>query len=82
MPQQVKRVNLSMSVGNSSKQMQQTSGSSVSTRTEDDETAVDEVLAVDVAAVDEVAVDEVAVAVSVTSLLMVCANCDRSIGYE
>jgi hypothetical protein len=46
--------------------MQQTSGSSVSTRTEDDETAV-----------DEVAVDEVAVAVSVSSLLMVCGNCDR-----
>jgi len=71
----VNRTNLLASMGNSSSQMQQTSGSSCSTRTEDDETAVDEV-AVDVAAVDEVAVDEVAVVVSVTSLLMVCGNCD------
>jgi hypothetical protein len=65
-----------MSVGNSSKQMQQTSGSSCSNLTDGDETAVDEV------AVDLVAVDEVAVAVSVTSLLMVCGNCDRSNGLE
>ena len=81
MPQQVKRINLLVSVGNSSKQMQQTSGSSCSTRTEGDETAVDEV-AVDVAAVDEGGMDEVALVVSVSSLLMVCGNCDRSIGYE
>ena len=79
MPQQVNRINLLISVGNSSKQMQQTSGSSCSNRTDGDKTAVDEV-AVDLVAVDEVAVDEVAVAVSVTSLLMVCGNCDRSIG--
>jgi hypothetical protein len=62
-------------VGNSSKQMQQTSGSSVSTRTEDDETAVDEVAVVEVA-VDEGAVDEVVLVVSVSLLLMVCGNCD------
>jgi hypothetical protein len=60
--------------------MQQTSGSSVSTRTEDDETAVDEVAVLDVAAVDEVAVDEVVVVASVFLLLMVCEHCDRSNG--
>ena len=57
--------------------MQQTSGSSCSTRTEDDETAVDKV-AVDAAAVDEGGMDEVVVVVSVSLLLMVCGNCDRS----
>ena len=51
--------------------MQQTSGSSVSNRTDGDESAVDEV------AVDEVAVDEVAVVV-VSFLLIVCSNCNRS----
>ena len=76
MPQQVKRINLLVSVGNSSKQMQQTSGSSCSTRTEDDEIA----MAVEVAAVDEEAMDKVVVVVSVSSLLMVCGNCDRSNG--
>jgi hypothetical protein len=81
LPQQVKRVNLSMSVGNSSKQMQQTSGSSVSTRTEDDETAVDEVAVVEVA-VDEGGMNEVVVVVSASFLLMVCDHCDRSIGLE
>ena len=81
MPQQVKRINLLISVGNSSKQMQQTSGSSCSNRTEDDETAVDEV-AVDVAAVDEGGMDKVVVVVSVFLLLMVCDHCDRSSGLE
>ena len=61
--------------------MQQTSGSSCSTRTEDDETAVDKV-AVDVAAVDVAAVDEVALVVSVSSLLMVFCHCDRSVCLE
>jgi hypothetical protein len=79
LPQQVKRVNFLTSVGNSSKQMQQTSGSSCSNRTGGGETAVDEV-AVDVAAVNEGTMDEVALVVSVSSLLMVCANCDRSNG--
>ena len=81
MPQQVKRINLLISVGNSSKQMQQTSGSSCSNRTGGGETAVDEVT-VDVAAVDEVAVDEVAMVVSVSLLLMICGNCGRSIGLD
>ena len=75
----MKRINLATSVDNSSKQMQQTSGSSGSNRNGGDETVVDEV-GVDVAAVDEVAVDEVAMVVSVFLLLMVCGNCDRSIG--
>jgi len=48
--------------------MQQTSGSSFLNRTVGDESDV-----------DEVAVDEVAVVV-VFILLMVCGNCDRSIG--
>jgi hypothetical protein len=56
--------------------MQQTSGSSVSNRT-DGESAVDEVVVV------EVAVDEDEGSVVVVSflliLLMVCGNCDRSI---
>ena len=64
MPQQVKRINLLRSVGNSSKQMQQMSGSSVSNRADGDESAV-----------DEVAVDEVAVAVGLF-LLMVGGNRD------
>ena len=81
MPQQLKRINLLVSVDNSSKQMQQTSGSPCSNRTDGDETAVDEV-AVDMAAVDEVAVDEVAMVVSVSLLLMVCGNCGRSIGLD
>ena len=81
MPQQVKRINLLTSVGKSSKQMQQTSGSSVSPRTEEDETAVDEVAVVEVA-VDEGGMDEVVVVVSVFLLLMVCDHCDRSIGLE
>ena len=80
MPQQVKRTNFVTSVSNSSKQIQQTSGSSCSNRTDGDETAVDE--AVEVVAVDEVVVDEVAVVVSVSLLLMVCGHCDRSIGLE
>ena len=63
MPQQVKRINLLTSVGNSSKQIQQTSGSSVSNRPDGDESAVDEV------AVDEVVVDEVVVFLS-----MVCGT--------
>ena len=57
-------------MGNSSKQMQQTSGSSFLNRT-DDETAGDE------SAVDESAVDEVSVVV-VSFLLMICGNCDRT----
>ena len=81
MPQQVKRINLLISVGNPSKQMQQTSGSSCSNRTEDDETVVDEV-GVDVAAVDEGGMDEVVVVASASFLFMVCEHCDRSIGYE
>ena len=57
--------------------MQQTSGSSVSNRTDGDESAVDEV-SVDEVAVDEVSVDEVAVVV-VSFLLMFCDNViDRS----
>ena len=59
--------------------MQQTSGSSCSTRTEDDETAVDKV-AVDAAAVDEGGMDEVVVVASAPFLLMVCDHCDRSNG--
>ena len=82
MPQQVKRTNFVTSVDNSSKQMQQTSGSSCSNRNGGDATAVDEVLAVDVAAVDEGAMDEVVVAVLVSFLFMVCDHCDRSIGLE
>ena len=70
MPQQVKRVNLVGSLGNSSIQMQQTSGSSFLNRT-DDESDGDE------SAVDESAVDEVSVVV-VSFLLMVCDNCARS----
>ena len=72
MAQHVNHINLLTSVDNSSKQMQQTSGSSVSNRPDGDESAVDEV------AVDEVAVDEVSVAVVLSFLLMVCSNCDRS----
>jgi hypothetical protein len=73
LPQHVNHINLLSSVGNSSKQMQQMSGSSVSNRPDGDESAVDEV------AVDEVAVDEDEVSVVVVSfLLMVCSNCDRS----
>ena len=69
MPQQVKRINLLVSLDNSSKQMQQTSGSSGSNRTDGDEFAVDEV------AVDEVAVDEdEGSEVVVSFLLMVCGN--------
>ena len=77
----MKRINLFSSVGNSSKQMQQTSGSSCSNRTGGGETAVDEV-AVDVVDVDEGAMDEVVVAVLVSFLFMVCDHCDRSIGLE
>ena len=82
MPQHVNHTNLLSSVDNSSKQMQQTSGSSVSNRTDGDESAVDEV-AVDEVAVDEVAVGEVAVTVVsvvvVSFLLMFCDNViDRS----
>jgi hypothetical protein len=79
LPQQLKRINLLRSVGNSSKQMQQTSGSSGSNRNGGDETVVDEA-AVAVVAVNEGTMDEVALVVSVSSLLMVCANCDRSNG--
>ena len=53
--------------------MQQTSGSSVSNRTDGDESAVDVAVAV-----DEVVVNEVSVVV-VSFLLMVCGNCERSI---
>ena len=60
--------------------MQQTSGSCCSNRTDGDEDETVDEVAVDVVDVDEVAVDEVAVAVSVSLLLMVCGNCDRSIG--
>ena len=62
LPQQVKRVNLVTSVDNSSKQMQQTSGSSFLNRTVGDESAV----------------EEVPVVVVVPFLLMVCDNCARS----
>jgi hypothetical protein len=68
LPQQVKRINLLTSMGNSSKQMQQTSDSSFLNRTVGDESAV-----------DEVAVDEVPVVVVVSFLLMVCGNCVRLI---
>ena len=54
--------------------MQQTSGSSVSNRTDGDESAVDVAVAV-----DEVVVNEVPVAVVVSFLLMVCGKCKRSI---
>jgi hypothetical protein len=67
LPQQIKRINLVLSLDNSSKQMQQTSGSSFSNRTVGDESAGDEVV------VDEVAVDEGCVVV-VSFLLMVCGN--------
>ena len=69
MPQHVNHTNLLSSVDNSSKQMQQTSGSSVSNRADGDESAVVEV------AVDE---DEGSVVV-VSFLLMVCGNCGRLI---
>ena len=69
MPQHVNHTNLLSSVDNSSKQMQQTSGSSVSNGTVGDEPAVVEV------AVDEVAVDEDEGSEGVVSfLLMVCGN--------
>jgi hypothetical protein len=53
------------SVDNSSKQMQQTSGSSFSNRTDDETDG------------DKSAVDEVPVVVF-SFLLMVCGNCDQS----
>ena len=68
LPQQRKRINLLTSTGNSSKQMQQTSGSSFLNRTVGDESAV-----------NEVTVDEVPVVLGVSFLLMVCVNCVRSI---
>jgi hypothetical protein len=67
-PQQAARINLIRSLGNSSKQMQQTSGSSFLNRTVGDESAV-----------DEVAMVEVPVVLVVSFLLMVCGNCARSI---
>jgi hypothetical protein len=66
----MKRINLLTSVGSSSKQMQQTSGSF---------SIVGDETAVDVAAVEEAAVAKVAMVDSVFFLLMVCGNCDRSI---
>ena len=74
MPQQVKRSNLRVSVGNSSKQMQQTSGSSSCCRTDGDDFDVVDDFDVDSVVVDEVALDEVPVVV-VCFLLMVCGNC-------
>ena len=64
-PQQVAVINLLISVDNSSKQMQQTSGSSFLHLTDGDECAE-----------GEVAEGEVAVVV-VPFLLMVCRNCER-----
>ena len=58
LPQQVKRINVLVSVGNSFKQMQQTSGSSFLNRTVGDESAV----------------NEVPVVLVVFFLLMVCGN--------
>ena len=62
------RINLVTSVGSSSKQMQQTSGSSFLNRTVGDESAV-----------DEVAVDEVPVVVVCFFLLMVYDRYSQSL---
>ena len=65
MAQHVSRINLVGSVDNSSKQMQQTSGSSPCGRTDGDDFDM-----------EQVAVDEMAVVV-VFFLFMVCGNCKQ-----